>query len=69
MSEICDESQYRHTHKNQRSVEVLIILLDIVGIIICRFLLVHRVEIEASVVVLYGLQKSPKSILYAMFAV
>jgi len=69
MSEICDESKYRHTHKNQRSVEVLIILLDIVGIIICRFLLVHRVEIETSVVVLYGLQKSPKSILYAMFAV
>ena len=64
-----DESEYRQTHKNQSSVEILIILLDIVGIIVCRFLLVHRVEVEASVVVLYGLQKSPKSILYAMFAV
>jgi len=67
MSTICGESEYRPTYENQCSIEVVIVLLDVVGIILCRFLLVHSVEIEASVVVLYGLQEGPESILYAIW--
>jgi len=69
MGKICDERKYRPTYKNQRSVEVLLILLDVVGVVLCCLLLVHGVEVKAGVVVLYGLQKCPKSILYAMFTV
>jgi len=40
------------TYENQGSVEVLVILLDVVRVILGRFPLVHRVEIETGVVVL-----------------
>ena len=39
-------------YKNQGGVEVLVILLDVVGVILGRFPLVHGVEVETSVVVL-----------------
>jgi len=64
---MCGESEHRSTYENQCSIEVVIVLLDVVGIILCGFLLVHSVEIEAGVIGLYGLQEGPESILYALF--
>jgi len=69
IGKICGERKYRPTYKNQCSVELLLIFLDVVGVVLCRLLLVHSVEVNAGVVVLYGLQKCPKSILYAVFTV
>jgi len=40
------------TYENQGGIEVFIILLDIVRVVLGRLLLVHRVEIEAGIVVL-----------------
>jgi len=53
------------TYENQGGIEVLVILLDVVCIIVDRLLLVDRVEIEAGVVVLDGLEECPESILEA----
>ena len=53
------------THKNQSGVEVLVILLDIVRIVLHRLPLVHRVEVEARVVGLDGLEERSECILEA----
>jgi len=53
------------THENQSGIEVLVILLYIVRIIFGRLPLVHRIEIEARVVVLDGLEESFEGILEA----
>jgi len=53
------------TYENKRSVEVLVIFLHVVHIILNRFLLVHRIEVEASVVVFDGLEECSESILEA----
>jgi len=50
------------THKNQRSVEVLVILLNIVRVIPSRLPLVHCVEVETSVVILDGLEERSESV-------
>ena len=55
------------TYEDQGGVEVLVVLLDVVCIILDRLPLVHRVEIEAGVVVLDGLEECPESILEATF--
>jgi len=49
------ENQYRPTYEDQCGIEVVIVVLDVFRVVVCRFLLVHSVEIEAGVVVLYGL--------------
>jgi hypothetical protein len=53
------------TDKYQGGIEVLVVLLDIVGIVLGRFPLVHRVEVEACIVGLDGLEESSESILDA----
>ena len=42
------------THENEGGIEVLVVLLDVVRIILHHLLLVHGIEIEAGIVVLYG---------------
>ena len=54
------------THKDQGGIEVFIIFLDIVCIILCGLPLVHRVEVEAGVIILDGLEECSESILKAM---
>jgi len=51
------------THKDQGSVEVLIIFLDIVGVVLGCLLLVYRVEIETGIVVFDGLEECSEGIL------
>ena len=62
----CGSERYT-THENQSGIEVLVVLLDVVRVVFSRLSLVHRVEIESSVVVLDGLEQCPKSILEAAF--
>ena len=50
------------THENQGSIEVLVILLDIVHIIFRCLLLVYCIEIETRVVVLEGLEERSEGI-------
>ena len=59
-------SERQTTHKNQGGIEILVVLLDIVGVVLGRLLLVHRVEVETSVVVLDGLEERSESILNAV---
>ena len=53
------------THENQGGVEVLVILIDIVCIVLHRLPLVHRIEVEAGVIGLDGLEERSESILEA----
>ena len=53
------------THKNQGSVKVFVILLNVVRIVLGRLPLVHRIEIETSIVILDRLEESSESILEA----
>jgi len=66
MGKINGENRYRPTYEDQCGIEVVVVVLDVFRIVVCRFLLVHSVEIEAGVVVLYGLQEGLKSVLYAV---
>ena len=52
-------------HEYQGGIEVLVILLDVVGIVLGRFPLVHGVEVEAGIFRLDGLEESSESILKA----
>ena len=54
------------TDKYQGGIEVLVVLLDVVGIVLGRLLLVHCVEVEARIVGLDWLEESPESILEAV---
>ena len=56
-------SERRTTYKNQGGIEVLVVFLDVVGVVLCRLPLVHRVEVETSIVVLDGLEERSESIL------
>ena len=53
------------THEYQGGIEVLVVLLDVVRIVLCRFPLVHRVEVDACIISLDGLEESSESILEA----
>ena len=54
------------THENQRGIEVLVVLLDVVRVIFGGLSLVHRIEVEPRVVVLDGLEERSESILETM---
>ena len=56
-------SERQATYKNQGGIEVLVVLLDIVGVILGRLPLVHRVEVETGIVVLDGREECSESIL------
>jgi len=56
------------THKYQGGIEVLVILLDVVHIILSRLPLVHRVEVEAGIVGLDGLEERSESFLKTTWA-
>ena len=60
-----DERKWWAAHENQRGVEILVVLLDIVRIVFGRLLLVNGVEIQAGIVVLNWRQKCAQSILDA----
>jgi len=60
-----DESGRRATDEYQGGIEVLIVLLDVVGVVLGRLPLVHGVEVETGIVGLDGLEESPESILEA----
>jgi len=66
MGEMSGESQYWPTYENQCSTEVIIALLDVLLIVVYRFLLVHSVEIEVGVVGSYGSHEGAESILYTV---
>ena len=51
------------THENQRSVEVLVVLLDVVRVVFGGLPLVHRIEVEPRVVVLDRYEERSESIL------
>ena len=53
------------THENERNVEVLVVLLDIVRVILGRLPLVNRVEVEARVVVLDRFEERYESVMKA----
>ena len=53
------------THEYQGGIEVLVVLLDVVGIVLGRLPLVHGVEVETGIVGLDGLKESSESILEA----
>ena len=53
------------THENQGGIEVLVVLLDIICIVLHCLPLVHRVEVEAVVVGLDGLEERFEGILEA----
>ena len=62
LGKIIVEVTRQETHEYQGGIEVLVVLLDVVRIILSRFLLVHRVEIESRVIVLDGLEERSESI-------
>ena len=51
------------THKDERGIKVLVVLLDIVCIILGCLLLVYSVEVETGVVMLDGLEEHSESFL------
>ena len=53
------------TDEYQGGIEVLVVLLDVVGIVLSRLPLVHRVEVEARIIGLDGLEEGSESILEA----
>jgi len=53
------------TYEYQCGIEVLFVLLDVVGIVLGRLPLVHRVEVEARIINLDWLEESSKNILEA----
>ena len=58
----------RHaTYKNQGGIEVFVVLLDVVGVVLCRLPLVHCIEVKTSVLVLDRLKERSESILETTF--
>ena len=53
------------THENERSIEVLFILLDVVHIVLGRLPLVHGVEVDTGIIGLDGLEERSQSVLDA----
>ena len=50
------------THEYEGCVEVLVVLLDVVRIVLVRFLFVNSVEVKSGVISLGGLEESSKGI-------
>ena len=66
-SEMSRERGNQTTHENEGGVEVLVVLLDVVRVVLHRLPVVHRIEVEAGIVGLDGLEECPESILQATF--
>ena len=60
-------SERHMAHENQGGIEVLVVLLDVVGVVLGRLPLVHCVEVKTRIVVLDGLEERSESILEATF--
>ena len=56
------------THENERSAEVVVVLLDIVRIIVGRLPVVHCVEVETRIFVLNGFEERFESVMEATSA-
>jgi hypothetical protein len=56
------------TDEYQGGIEVLVVLLDVVGIVLGGLPLVHRVEVDAGIIGLDGLKEGPESILKTTFS-
>jgi hypothetical protein len=52
-------------HEYQGGIEVFVVLLDVLRIVLGRFPLVHRVEVDAGIISLDRLKERPESILKA----
>ena len=65
-SKLGGEHEWWTAHENQCCVEVLVVLLDVVRVVLGRLSLVYRVEIEARIVVLDGLEECSECILETM---
>ena len=50
------------THEYEGGVEVLIVLLDVVHIVLVRFLVVNSVEVKSRIICLCGLKERSKGI-------
>ena len=53
-------------HENQGGIEILVVLVQVLGIILHSLSFVHRIEIELGVVILDGLEVDPEGLLDAM---
>ena len=54
------------TYENQGGIEILVILVQVLGVILRSLSLIHRIEIEFGVVILDGLEVDPEGLLDAM---
>lgn len=61
------KSEQWATHEYQCSIEVPVVLLNVVHIVLHCLPLAHGVEVESRIVGLDGLEKGPESILEATF--
>ena len=67
-SQVGSKSEQWVTHEYQRSIEVLVVLLNVVRIVLHCLPLVHSVEVEAGIVDFDGLEECPKGILETAFS-
>ena len=56
------------THEDQGGVQILVIFLDVVGIVLRGLSIVHRIEVEAGIIGLDGLEEDSECILEAKSA-
>ena len=54
------------THENQGGIEILVVLVQVLGIILRGLSFIHRIEIVLGVVVFDGLEVDPEGLLNAM---
>jgi len=53
------------TDEYQGGIEVLVVLLDVVGVVLTRLPLVHSVEVDTGIIGLDGLEEGSESVLEA----
>ena len=54
------------TYENQGGIEILVVLVQVLGVILHSLSFVHRIEIELGVVIFDGLEVDPEGLLDAM---
>ena len=54
------------TYENQGGIEILVVLVQVLGVILHGLSFIHRIEIELGVVVLDGWEVDPEGLLNAM---
>ena len=54
------------TYENQGGIEILVVLVQVLGVVLHSLSFIHRIEIELGVVILDGLEVDPEGLLDAM---